>query len=162
MNARHVLVVAYGNPLRGDDGLAWRSAEELAKKGPPANVEILSRHQLAPELAENLTRCDAVIFLDAAAPQLADTRPGEIRTVEISARDAQQVAASAFCHQFSPATLLALAVRLYHARPRAFCVTMTGENFDAGERLSPAIEAALPEFVGRVEKLIQELMEPVR
>jgi len=39
---------------------------------------------------------------------------------------------------------------------------MTGENFDAGERLSPAIEAALPEFVGRVEKLIQELMEPVR
>lgn len=157
-----MLIIAYGNPLRSDDALAWRAAEELARKIQPANLEILQRHQLAPELAENLTRCDAVIFLDAAAPQLADTRPGEIRVFEISTQDDPQVAASAFCHQFSPATLLALAARLYHARPRAFCVTLTVENFDAGERLSPVIEAALPDFVGRVEKLIQELMEPRR
>lgn len=47
-----MLIIAYGNLLRGDDGLASRAADELAQKVEPSKVEILQRHQLAPELAE--------------------------------------------------------------------------------------------------------------
>lgn len=157
---RRVLVVAYGNPLRGDDGLAWRVAEELTRRALRPNVEILERHQLAPELAEDLSRAEAVIFVDAASPQLWNGRPGEIRVAEISEQEPHRSAASPFHHQYSPASLLELAGYLYHARPRAFCVTLTGESFDAGEGLSSAIEAALPKFVARIEKLIRELIKP--
>ena len=152
-----MLIIAYGNLLRGDDGLASRAADELAQKVEPSKVEILQRHQLAPELAENLSRCEAVIFVDAAASHGEDNYPGKIRAVEIPSQGEEHEAASAFCHQFSPFSLLALAARLYQARPRAFCVTLTGENFDAGEGLSPAIEAALPEFVAQIESLTREL-----
>jgi hypothetical protein len=61
----HLLVIAYGNPLRCDDGIAWQAAEEL-KRELPDSAEIIYVHQLTPELAENASRAHTVIFLDAA------------------------------------------------------------------------------------------------
>ena len=29
-----LLIIGYGNPLRGDDGLGWRAAEDLAREFP--------------------------------------------------------------------------------------------------------------------------------
>jgi Ni,Fe-hydrogenase maturation factor len=46
-----ILIVAYGNPMRCDDGVAWRAADALETNSCGGNVEILRRHQLAPELA---------------------------------------------------------------------------------------------------------------
>jgi Ni,Fe-hydrogenase maturation factor len=49
-----VLIIAYGNPMRSDDGLAGRAADGLEGKYPPSEVEMLRVHQLAPELARVL------------------------------------------------------------------------------------------------------------
>lgn len=61
----HILVVAYGNPLRGDDGLAWRAADLLEQGELTPRIEVVRLHQLTPEVAETVRSRDAVIFVDA-------------------------------------------------------------------------------------------------
>jgi hydrogenase maturation protease len=156
MNSSRVVVIAYGNPLRGDDGLAWRVAGQLKKTFASSEVEIFEQQLLVPELAEPMIRAKAVIFVDAAAPQDWDDA-GEIHVVELGKEETLRARESAFHHQVSPASLLALAARLYRARPRAYIATLNGQDFSPGERLSAPVERAMPEFVARIENLIRDL-----
>ena len=73
-----VLIVAYGNPLRCDDGLAWSAAEMLAP-GLPGDVEIITRHQLTPELAFPVSQAASVLFIDAAH----SGAPGELLSATV-------------------------------------------------------------------------------
>src|ERR1035438_8523471 len=59
-----VLILAYGNPLRGDDAFGWRVAERLLELPPDPSVEILRLHQLTPELMDPLSRADLALFID--------------------------------------------------------------------------------------------------
>lgn len=150
-----VLIVAYGNPLRCDDGLAWHAADELEHKFPSSEVEIVCTHQLAPEMAETVSRFSAVIFVDAAAADMdGKVQPGQVVCEEVS-QPAEQVH---FSHHLSPAAVVALAKRIYGASLRAFSVTLTGECFDHGESLSPVVAVAIPKLVGRIDTLTQELL----
>jgi hydrogenase maturation protease len=156
MSDSRLLVIAYGNPLRGDDGLAWLAAKQLKTLFASSDVEILEQQQLVPEIAEAISRVTTVVFIDAAAPQAANTHPGAIAIVEIAKEETKQVGKSPFHHHFSPTSLLALTAQLYGVRPRAFIATLTGEDFGPGERLSAAVEQAMPEFLAQIEKVIRE------
>jgi len=151
-----VLIVAYGNPLRGDDGVAWRAADALRGKFPESQVEILCLHQLAPELAETAGRFERVIFVDAASKQTGE--PGKIRVKQIRAEAISKNEGTAFGHSLSPAAVLALAASLYGAKPQAFSVTVTGEDFGHGDRLSRSVTAALPDLISRIELLVQSTL----
>lgn len=137
----HLLIIGYGNPLRGDDGLGWRVAERLALEWPEA--ETLTCQQLTPELAEPISRARRVAFVDAAA----DGPPGAIsqRRVEPDAS-----APASFTHHVNPGVLLALSEKLFGHRPEAALFSVAGASFDFGQTLSPAVEAALPELLQRV------------
>ncbi len=152
-----VLIVAYGNPLRSDDGVAWRAAEALRKLLPPDEAEIVVLHQLGPELAESASKCDCVILVDASA---GPGRPGEVQVKQLSPTQPEGRESARFCHAVSPANVLSLAARLYGARPRAFSATIVGENFDHGESLSAAVEAALPTLLARIEELARSSPDP--
>jgi len=149
----HVLIIAYGNPLRSDDGVAWRAAEVLRQKFSPAEIEIHCLHQLAPELAETVSRVPCAIFVDAVSSP--EGTPGEIRVEELSGNDPAD-SATHFSHSLSPHAAIRLAETLYGAKPQAFAVTVTGQNFDHGEALSPAVAAALPDLVARIERLARD------
>ena len=138
--------------MRSDDGLAWHAADELERKLPASEVEILRVHQLAPELAETVSHFAAVIFVDAAAAE--NGQPGEVRCEEIR----EPAGEVRFSHQLSPSAVFALAGKLYGARPRAFSVTLTGQCFDHGESLSPVVAAALPALVARVEGVARQFL----
>ena len=140
-----VLILAYGNPIRGDDGIAWRAAQELEKVLPPPVAEIVRLHQLAPELAEQASHADTVIFLDANC----DGPPGAIRCLPVG----PQPGDPRFSHQFTPQSLMALCERLYSARPAAFAVSLAGESFGVGDQLSRAATRALPQLVRAVQEL---------
>jgi hydrogenase maturation protease len=150
----HILIIAFGNPMRCDDGLAWRAADALEGKFIGAEIEILRSHQLTPELAESVSRSQAVIFVDAASPDGSNGRPGEVRSVEVDTPEGPP----RFSHQLSPGAVVALARQLYGVRLRAFSVTLTGQNFGHGESLSPVVEAAIPVLVARIEGLVQSLV----
>lgn len=148
-----ILIIAYGNPMRSDDGLAWRAADALEKKLAGTDVEILRLHQLAPEHAETVSRSEAVIFVDAASPNETNGQPGKVHSSPIDT----SAGPPRFSHQLSPAAVVGLARQLYGINPRAFTVTLTGQDFDHGEALSPVVAAALPALVAQIEELVHSL-----
>ena len=70
-----VLVIGWGNPARGDDGLAWHALKHLTAGPLGEHVAVILRHQLTPELAERVLQAQRVIFVDASAQD----PPGRIR-----------------------------------------------------------------------------------
>ncbi|MDR3374909.1 MAG: hydrogenase maturation protease [Ancalomicrobiaceae bacterium] len=147
-----VLVIGYGNTLRGDDGAGPKVAELVADTVLPEQATVLVRPQLLPELAADLVDRSVVVFVDAAATPT----PGSIaiRRIEAAAADASD--GSGLTHHVSPQALLLLAERLFGARPNAFLVTLGAASFDLGEELSPPVTAALPEAAAAVRRLIDE------
>ena len=140
-----VLIVACGNPLRCDDGLGWRAAEEVANLGLAQGVEIITQHQLTPELAAPVSEADLVLFIDAAQ----GGEPGEVRCEPVvPARES-----SAFSHEFTPSGVLNLAQELYGKAAPAFVVSLAGECFDHGTALSGSVVEAMPRLLARVAQL---------
>ena len=150
-----ILIVAYGNPLRCDDGIAWRAAEMLESKFPASEVEILQLHQLAPEVADAVRQRDLVVFLDAACLEVdGKNQPGDICLREIPNPDVTSPATGQFSHVYSPEKVLHLARELYQASPKAYVLTVTGEDFGHGDGLSGPVKAALPALLAKVEQII--------
>lgn len=146
------LVIACGNPLRCDDGVAWHAAEEISREVPSAKV--ICVHQLTPELAEEASRADIVIFIDATL----DGEPGKVICHAIS----PDSASVRFSHYLAPAQVLALCNRLYGVEPRGFLLSISGEHFDHGSGLSPAAINAIPESLAAVMLLATGCPVPER
>lgn len=140
-----IAVVAYGNPLRGDDGVAWRVVERLERDGDL--VVPLTLHQLTPEVALVLSQADGVIFVDARA----GTAPGSVRCAELK----PQAGAPGLTHHVSPEAVLALAQSLYGVQPRAALVTIAAESFALAEHLSLAVRRAVPRAVRLIRDLVR-------
>jgi len=143
------LIVGYGNPLRSDDALGWHASRLLAETLAGKEVEVITCHQLTPELAEPLSQCRRAVFIDADA----EGKPGEIhrRTVR-----PQAPTSSSFAHACTPSGLLANAKQLYGRRPQAIVVTVTAQSFEFGDTLSPVVSAALPKVVEQVLKWVED------
>jgi hydrogenase maturation protease len=138
-----ILVIGYGNPLCGDDGVGPCVVEDMALANDKAHldVEYLSLRQLTPELAEPISRAQAVIFVDAAMGGTV----GEIlcRVLQPSA-ESTGTTQGAFTHHVSASLLLESARLLYGNCPAAYLYTINGENFNLGDSFSEKVEAALP------------------
>jgi hydrogenase maturation protease len=149
-----IAVVAYGNPLRGDDGVAWRIAGQIEAAGDP--VVTLTLHQLTPELALVLSQADGVVFVDAAVRDEA-TPPGSVRVRDLRPADPSGPSAGpGLAHHLSPEAVLALARGLYGSQPRAALVTVTGESFVHSERLSTVSRRAAPRAVRVIRRLVRD------
>ena len=140
------MIIGYGNPLRGDDGVAWRVVEALAAELPPD--EALTVHQLTPELAEPISRARLVVFVDAAVGD----PPGQVRCFPLAPAPGHPGS-----HETTPAGLLALAVELFGRCPPAYMVTITSGSFDVGETLSEVVEAVVPVAVAAVHVLVEQV-----
>jgi hydrogenase maturation protease len=145
-----VLIVGYGNALRGDDGVGWQVADRLAGDPRLAGAEVLARHQLTPELATDVARASLVVLVDASA---GDGAPGSVSVRRLQPR---RDAVPGWSHRLDPAALAGLAGVLYGAAPPVVLVSVAGASFAAGERLSPAVERAVPEVVEAVTRVVGE------
>jgi hydrogenase maturation protease len=141
------LIIGYGNPLRGDDGLGWHAAQRLTAVLSPHKAQIETCHQLTPELAEPISRADLVIFIDAEQQAPAG---------QLSCRHLAPGAGlpGTFSHDLTPPMLLAWAQGLYGTCPEAVLLSVSSQSFGCGEALSPAVAAVLPELLERVCALL--------
>jgi hydrogenase maturation protease len=130
-----VLIIGYGNPLRGDDGFGWLAAERLRETLHDPEIEILTLQQLTPELMEPISRAGKVIFLDAAATG----EPGELLVAPVGPA---VPSTASFTHFATPAGLLAGALALYGAAPPAFLVSIAGTDFSLGAEISEPVRRA--------------------
>ncbi|HWR13795.1 MAG TPA: hydrogenase maturation protease [Terriglobales bacterium] len=144
-----VLVIGYGNPLRGDDGVGPVIAEEIAKKicDPQSKVQVVACHQLNPELAEAVADTREVIFVDASV----ELKPGDVR---ISSVKPDQFSPAGFTHSMKPSALLATASELFGQAPPAKAVAIGAASFDIGMTLTPEVRAAVRLATEVIEKEI--------
>ena len=137
------LVIGYGNPLCGDDGVAWRVVEALEIVLPVDSAAAV--HQLTPEWAETISVVDRVIFVDAAVGSV----PGEIQSFLIAPS-----VSNPGSHEMTPEGILAMATDLFGRCPLAHMVTITGGSFDLSETLTPPVAAAVPDAVSIILDLM--------
>ena len=129
-----VLVLAVGNPSRGDDALGPALATRLEAAGLPG-VEVITEFQLQVENALDLVGRERVIFIDAGTGTPA---PFELRRL---AEAADFLHTS---HALSPEAVLATYRRVTgETAPEAWLLCVRGESFELGEALSAAATAHL-------------------
>jgi len=156
LNVARALIIGYGNPLRSDDGFGSYAAHELSTRFHGSDVEIISRQQLTPELAEHASHFQLVIFIDAAR----DCPPGKLRCEEIKhSENSGQAEFTGFSHFLTPAALLAWTAGLYNRFPQAYYVRIGGQCFDEGETISPTVLAALPPLIEKIGRLTRTTPE---
>jgi hydrogenase maturation protease len=148
-----VLVIGYGNPLRGDDGVGCVVAEELAKRlsGPDTKVQVVACHQLNPEMAEAVADTQAVIFVDASV----DVPPGQ---VSVSSVAPDQFSPAIITHSLKPSALLATASELFGQAPPAKAVVIGAASFDIGMNLTPEVRTAVRTALRVIEKEIDRYL----
>jgi len=127
MSMTDVLVIGYGNPLRGDDGIGPAVAAEI-DSFHFTGVRVLVVHQLTPELAADLVEVRLVVFVDAAV----SAEPVKAVRLERPAP-----AAGVMTHATDPRATLALAWTVYGQGPEAWLVTAAGDDFGFHDGLSP-------------------------
>jgi hydrogenase maturation protease len=135
-----VLIVGYGNPMCGDDGLGWYAAHHLESLPWTQGMTVIWKHQLNPELAEIVSQVDLAIFIDARWGE----KPGEIVFQSIT-RD-EKLSGYFFTHHVELATLLTYAQEVYGHCPESIMVSISGREFGFSQRLSDPVVAVLPEL----------------
>lgn len=148
-----VVILGYGNPLRADDGIGWAAAEVLEQRLDPDAVEVIASHLLTPELAARVAEAAVVIFIDAAC----DLPPGQVVCKPVQAT---QELPGYMTHSLGPQSLLALASQWYRAQPLAHVFAVGGEDWSHSERLSPRLQAVLPDLVEQVCGLVGQYAGP--
>ena len=139
-----LLILGYGNTLRGDDAFGYHAAQQLAASITDPEIEVLALHQLGPELMEPVSRAARVIFLDARA----EGTPGML--VREPVLPATQVTPEVFTHHMTPAALLAGTQAVYGHTPEATLYSTAGTTFEFGAPLSPATQAAISQAVQEI------------
>src|SRR5271169_5144401 len=113
------LVIAIGNPLRRDDGVAH------CVRTPPG-VETRAVLQLTPEIAEEIAGYDTVIFVDA------DVDASQVRVEAVDAAPSR----AALTHASRPSEIVALARSLFGFAGEAYSCRIPVSDLSEGEGLS--------------------------
>jgi len=142
-----ILIIGYGNPLRGDDAFGWRVTERLRGLIADPEVEILTVHQLTPELMDPISSATLAIFVDACGG-------GEAGAL-IERRIEPRTAAAAFTHHATPEALVAGARALYGRAAEAVMISVAGADFSLGAELSEPVQRHLDEAVSVMLRLIR-------
>ncbi|MGD0542686.1 MAG: hydrogenase maturation protease [Tepidisphaeraceae bacterium] len=138
-----VLVIGYGNVLRGDDGAGPAAAEELRDHLPLPVAKVLAVHQLLPELVEPLSRSKLAIFIDADW----ETPAGQVRKKKLTPTHDD---GGAIGHHQSPENLLNMACDVYGHAPPAVLFKVGGADFGFQQGLSSSVRHAMPQLVREV------------
>lgn len=136
-----LLLIGYGNPGRGDDGLGPALVERLETLDI-GGIELMSDYQLTVDMAHDIASFESVVFADAAmtgpAPfSFSSTEPG--------------APLSFTSHSQRPEGVLYLAQTLFGGRAQGHLLGIRGYQFGQfNEELSPEAERNLEAAVGFV------------
>jgi hydrogenase maturation protease len=140
-----VLVLGYGNPGRGDDGLGPAAAEAIEQLGLPG-VLTIAKYQLAIEDASDAAACASVIFVDAARAGVAPFSGAAVLP-----------SAGVTCfasHIVPPDVIIGLCTHVYGRTPDARLIGIRGYAFDFDEGLTQQARANLDLAVAYIRSLL--------
>jgi len=160
MNRSKTLVVGLGNPILGDDGVGWRVAEAVKTAVPHVHVEYLALGGLS--LMERLIGYDRVIIIDSI--QTENGRVGDVSTFPLQALPDLSAGHTTAVHDTSLQTAIALGRQMGAPLPDDIMIVgiEAARVYDFSDELTPEVEAAVPQAVTAVLKLLQTTPELVR
>ncbi|HEY59140.1 MAG TPA: hypothetical protein G4N92_00400 [Anaerolineae bacterium] len=136
------LILGYGNPDRGDDGVALFILNHLIaqKRHTPINlletgfsilnesIDLWYNLQLVPEISEILAKYQRAVFIDAHTGKIQeDLKISEIKPYYQN---------SPLTHHSTPASCLSLAQGLFGSAPKSILVSVRGYQFNFTNNLS--------------------------
>jgi len=150
-----ILIIAYGNSLRRDDGAGLILGEmlEQALKARGLAVTRLALHQLTPDVALSGAADDVktVVFVDTRVAAPDEKQP----TLQLCPLPSDQ-GTSSLGHQVGAPSIMAYARLLYEKKPPAWLLTVPGVDFDHGEGFSSFTQEILKSLPTLLEQLPQQ------
>lgn len=140
---KKTLILGFGNPDRGDDGVAWHILSKIARHFNKAlseeqiecclvelndRVDMWFNLQLIPEITEQLAQYPQAIFVDAHTTDYED----DFRVVDLK----PEFQNSPFTHHLTPSSCLSLTQSIYGKYPSAQLISVKGFSFEFTNQLS--------------------------
>ena len=152
--APRVVIIGLGNPLLTDDAIGVRAAELLAERLAGTPVDVIQSAWGGMRFVDLLAGYDRAIIIDAI-----EWRHGPPGTIyHLTPDEAIPTLRAVSYHDVSLGTALALGRSLDIPLPEEL-VFLAVEVLEArafGEHLTPAVAAALPDLVRRVEAQLMQ------
>ena len=120
MSPARLLLIGYGNPARGDDGLGPAFVDRISQEAL-RDLTCLMDYQLTVDHALAVGQAGRVVFADASL-----VTPPPFSFERTAASDPQ----SLMSHSLTPSGLLSLARSLYGREPEAHVMAIAGHDFD--------------------------------
>jgi hydrogenase maturation protease len=133
------VLVAVGNAYRSDDGVGLVVGERL-RGLLPLGVEVVACEQEASRVLDAFEGADAALIVDAVA---SGAEPGALHRFDAAAAPVPARAFGSSTHAFGVGEAIELARALGKLPPRVVVYGIEGQEFAAGEGLSPPVEAAV-------------------
>ena len=158
------LIIGYGNPDRGDDGVAYYLINALRQHlgenalGEDATgqeelggeIDSVFFLQLVPELMDTAADYDQIIFVDAHVGEDVD----DLNCAPV----VPAYTSSPFTHHMTPSTFLVMLKLLHDKTPAGYIVSVRGHDFDFRRGLSADTER----LVGPALQRILQLIGPIK
>lgn len=151
-----VLIIGIGNAGRADDGLGWAFLDRVKAKYPDGKIPLSTgdvsvyfdleyRYQLQVEDAELICQYKKVVYIDATE---------EVHEDGFAIRECASSGNYHYSsHIQSPESVLYLSEVLFGKKPEALIVSITGFDWDLGNRMgvraSENLDKALHTFIDR-------------
>lgn len=119
MSEKRGLVLAFGNPVRGDDGIGPEAAEYLENSGL-TGITVDCNYQLSLEDALDVAEHDFTVFIDAS---LDGEEPFTFTEVE------ERNDPAVFSHALEPSRIMGLANGLFEKDRTGFILGIRGYDF---------------------------------
>ena len=147
-----ILVVGYGNTLRGDDGLGPFTVEGLRDVAAVCAVEAQTAvlPQLDVTLASEMSDATLVIFVDARDD--ADEEPVKVERVFPTAAPLNLRHTS---HSLGIPDHLRMAQDWFGSRPACYAVMPKGYDFSLSENISPNAQQTARQARSKIVEIIQ-------
>lgn len=139
-----ILLFGIGNSGRQDDGLGWAFLNQV-KPILTEKYDIEYRYQLQVEDAELSANYEKVIFIDACKCRFHHG----FSWSECRAKAENELTS----HALSPETVMYLTENLYHKKPKAFILAISGKLFELSIGLSEKAEENLENALGFFKEL---------
>ena len=156
------IILGYGNPDRGDDGVAWHLLNELLVSEGIENAELFAsditdlngkadiwfNFQLLPEISELVAKYDRALFIDAHTGDIEE----EINFQKME----PDFKHSPFTHHLAPSSCLAIAEAIAGKYPEAWLLSIRGYDFEFSRELSPKTKELSKIALQKIQELISK------
>jgi hydrogenase maturation protease len=141
-------IIGYGNSQRRDDGIGPYILNQLQPNFKYCkDVHLLTAHQLAAEMIDELKYAGSLLFVDATVEALGHGHQWVSIQPELETMPC-------LIHQVSPSLMLGLLQALYRRNPRAWMVSVQGEDFGFGSGLSSGAQKRAEQVIGEITEFV--------